>query len=444
MVDSPRQRLACQQADHAAAITALRAVRERLRGQRISARTDDPEALARAVFMLIDITVAVMLAQRQEAGRTEDEARAEAIEWLDAQTANAEIELLESGAVFNPATSVLGYGVPGDADRPLPPCRRGIFAFRQVAARRQAHTDPSEPSARAGQGCPRSGAGGGAAKVDRPEAPVSHAAVVDDVLLCLAIVLALLLAAFIGAAIRAPAQPAIEPVQAGPAPAMSGPAPAPKLPVRRLAGARPRPAPPRPAPKAAAGIYPSTPFTAARRGDRHRGRPASTGYRDEARGGPRHPGIPRRSAQRSRRRSVTGTGWLALLQKGFVPRSPAWLPPTGRGFPLCEGTESAGVVGGVGGRRRGSLCRLWEWPRWCWRGGTGWRRRLPPVAWVRCGGAGMRCWAGRWRSSCCGPSMPAIPRRWHGSGPRPGTPRPLRILGWRRCMTMARMAARIW
>jgi hypothetical protein len=36
---------------------------------------------------------------------------------------------------------------------------------------------------------------------------VSHAAVVDDVLLCLAIVLALLLAAFIGAVIRAPAQP---------------------------------------------------------------------------------------------------------------------------------------------------------------------------------------------------------------------------------------------
>ncbi len=239
MVDSPRQRLACQQADHAAAITALRAVRERLRGQRISARTDDPEALARAVFMLIDITVAVMLAQRQEAGRTEDEARAEAIEWLDAQTANAEIELLESGAVFNPATSVLGYGVPGEADGPLPLCRRGIFAFRQVAARRQAHMIPSVPSARAGQGCPRSGAGGGAAKVDRPEAPVSHAAVVDDVLLCLAIVLALLLAAFIGAAIRAPAQPAIEPVQAGPAPAMSGPAPAPKLPVRNPARARP-------------------------------------------------------------------------------------------------------------------------------------------------------------------------------------------------------------
>jgi len=119
-----RQRLDGQQAGHAAVITALRAVRERLRGQRISARTDDPQALAQVVFMLIDITVAVMLAERQEAGRTEDEARAEAIEWLDAQSAYAEIELLESGAVFNPATSVLGSGAPG-ADRQLPLSRRG-------------------------------------------------------------------------------------------------------------------------------------------------------------------------------------------------------------------------------------------------------------------------------------------------------------------------------
>ncbi len=117
MVDSLRQRLACQQADHAVAITALRAVRERLRGQRISARTEDPQALARVAFMLIDITVAVMLAQRQEAGRTEEEARAEAIAWLDAQAAHAEIELLESGAVFNPAAAVLGSGAPGEADR---------------------------------------------------------------------------------------------------------------------------------------------------------------------------------------------------------------------------------------------------------------------------------------------------------------------------------------
>ena len=110
MVDSPCQRLACQQADQAAVLTALRAVRERLRGQRISARTDDPQALARVVFMLIDITVAVMLAERLEAGRTEEEARAEAMEWLDAQAAHTEIELLDSGIVFNPAASVLGMG----------------------------------------------------------------------------------------------------------------------------------------------------------------------------------------------------------------------------------------------------------------------------------------------------------------------------------------------
>lgn len=127
-MDAPSQQLACQQADHAAAITALRAVGQRLRGQRISARTEDPQALARAAFLLIDITVAVMLAARQEAGRTEEEARAEAIEWLDAQAAHAEIELLESGAVFNPAASVLGYGAPG-ADRPLPPSRRGTFCL---------------------------------------------------------------------------------------------------------------------------------------------------------------------------------------------------------------------------------------------------------------------------------------------------------------------------
>ena len=73
-------------------------------------RTDDPQALTRVVFTLIDITVAVMLAERLEAGRTEEEARAEAIEWLDAQAAHTEIELLDSGVVFNPAASVLGTG----------------------------------------------------------------------------------------------------------------------------------------------------------------------------------------------------------------------------------------------------------------------------------------------------------------------------------------------
>jgi hypothetical protein len=36
--------------------------------------------------------------------------RAEAIEWLEAQAAHTEIELLESGVVFNPAASVLRTG----------------------------------------------------------------------------------------------------------------------------------------------------------------------------------------------------------------------------------------------------------------------------------------------------------------------------------------------
>jgi hypothetical protein len=111
--DPASQRLAGQQADYAAVITALGAVRERLRGHRISARTDDPQALARLVFMLIDIAVAVLLRQGQEAGRTDYEARADAIEWVTAQVARMEIELLESGAVFSPAGSVLGYGRPG-------------------------------------------------------------------------------------------------------------------------------------------------------------------------------------------------------------------------------------------------------------------------------------------------------------------------------------------
>jgi hypothetical protein len=88
-------------------ITALWAVRERLRGQRIRARTNDPGELARAAFMLIDITVAVLLREGQAAGRTEEEARAAAISWLEAQAGHAEIKLLESGAVFNPDGSVL-------------------------------------------------------------------------------------------------------------------------------------------------------------------------------------------------------------------------------------------------------------------------------------------------------------------------------------------------
>jgi hypothetical protein len=82
-------------------ITAQLAVRERLRGQRICARTDDPEQLAQVAFMLIDVTVAVLLRAGEEAGRTEGEARADAIRWLEAQAAHTEIELLESGAVFS-------------------------------------------------------------------------------------------------------------------------------------------------------------------------------------------------------------------------------------------------------------------------------------------------------------------------------------------------------
>ncbi len=111
--DPASQRLAGKQAEHAAVITALGAVRERLRGQRISARTDDPEALARLVFMLIDVAVAVLLRQCREAGRTEAEARADAIKWVEAQVGHMEIELLESGAVYNPAASVLGFEGPG-------------------------------------------------------------------------------------------------------------------------------------------------------------------------------------------------------------------------------------------------------------------------------------------------------------------------------------------
>lgn len=79
-------------------------------------------------FMLIGITVAVMLAQRQEAGRAEDETRAKAIEWADAQAADAGIELLESGAVFNPATSVLRCGAPEAGRRYHHPAGK-IFAF---------------------------------------------------------------------------------------------------------------------------------------------------------------------------------------------------------------------------------------------------------------------------------------------------------------------------
>ena len=117
------QPLASRQADHAAVIAALGAVRERLCGQRISARTDDPEELARAVFMLIDIAVAVLLRHGQEAGLSEGEARAAAIGWVEAQAARMEIELLESGAVFNPAASVLGYGDPAQTAGIDPPSR---------------------------------------------------------------------------------------------------------------------------------------------------------------------------------------------------------------------------------------------------------------------------------------------------------------------------------
>lgn len=109
-VNPASQPLASRQADHAAVIAALGAVRERLRGERICARTDDPDALARVVFMLIDITVAVLMRHYQQTGLTEGEARAAAIGWAEAQAAGMEIELLESGAVFSPAASVLGSG----------------------------------------------------------------------------------------------------------------------------------------------------------------------------------------------------------------------------------------------------------------------------------------------------------------------------------------------
>lgn len=116
-MDPASQPPADKQADHAASITALAAVRERLRGQRIRARTDDPEALARVAFMLTDIAVSVLLRQYHQAGLTEGEAHVAAVGWVEAQTARMEIELLESGAVFNPAASVLGSGGSRTAGR---------------------------------------------------------------------------------------------------------------------------------------------------------------------------------------------------------------------------------------------------------------------------------------------------------------------------------------
>jgi hypothetical protein len=139
-MDLTSQRLSQQQADHAAVITALRAVRERLRGQRICARTNDPDELARAAFMLIDITVAVLLQEGQAAGRTEDQARAAAIRWLETQAGHAEIALLESGAVFNPDASVLKL---------LATNRRGLV----VAALAGASTPTCQKACRGRHGC---------------------------------------------------------------------------------------------------------------------------------------------------------------------------------------------------------------------------------------------------------------------------------------------------
>jgi len=151
-MDLTSQRLSQQQADHAAVITALRAVRERLRGQRICARTNDPGELARAAFMLIDITVAVLLREGQAAGRTEDQARAAAISWLETQAGHAEIELLESGAVFNPDASVLKLTASS---------RRGLVVWLPLAGSSCRH---ARKACGQGRWRGRAGCGSGAAR----------------------------------------------------------------------------------------------------------------------------------------------------------------------------------------------------------------------------------------------------------------------------------------
>src|SRR6516162_2611691 len=100
---------------------------------------------------------------------------------------------VQSGCVGAP------YRAPG-ADRQLTASGRGSFAFGRRRPGGRPILLPTCPQ-HGREACPPGG-GGGAVKWTGPEAPVSHTAVVKDVLLCLAIVLTLVLAAFIGAVIR--------------------------------------------------------------------------------------------------------------------------------------------------------------------------------------------------------------------------------------------------
>jgi len=97
----------------------------------------------------------------------------------------------------------------------------------------------------------------------------------------------------------------------------------------------------------------------------------------------------------------------------------------------------SGRMAGLGAGRVWLSCPMPV--RWL-RAGTGWRAGSRPAAWARSGKARIWCWAGRWRSSCCGPGTRKTRDRWRGSGPKPGTPARCRIPVSRMCMTMARLS----
>jgi hypothetical protein len=100
--------MASEPEDAEALIGACRLVDGWLRHRGANIKMDDPRAVLSLIVQLTRITTTAVLAVGRETGRTEDEARGDALAWLAEQTTACELELLDSGRVYDPATSIIG------------------------------------------------------------------------------------------------------------------------------------------------------------------------------------------------------------------------------------------------------------------------------------------------------------------------------------------------
>ena len=97
--------------DDIAMIAACTLVTALLRGGRADIYYDlrDPRPASRVMLQLARLAAANMTASGRALGRTEDEARQDALECLAEQVAQCELGLLDVNVVYDPATSMIRH-----------------------------------------------------------------------------------------------------------------------------------------------------------------------------------------------------------------------------------------------------------------------------------------------------------------------------------------------